>query len=640
MKELSIKALIISITVGLTGILSTYYSSVKVSNKLTSQYYVELEQSAKQVSIRFQDAVDQSVNDLQALQAFYSANKQRSSSIEFNRYMDILNIESRHHIQALSWVPLIKHDMRNDFEIQIKKQYPNFEITERDNDGKLIVSQIKDYYTPVTYIEPYQKNKAAQGFDLNSSDTRRASLNHAKATGKMTATAKIRLVQEKEDSYGFLIIAPVHKEVTSGENDSLLIKELIGYVTGVFRINNLMENARQQADHEEFVLSLVDVDEKTGGRLYGTQHDTVAFNFNITIPDRQWNLEISLNESLLKDVQSPPIVYWILLSGSLISLLLAISVYGLQIAVSRAKHITVLSDQLKNQNIQLEQIVEERTQSLADTNEQLNSHVDELERQGIELSHLMEQSQKEKVKAQERATALARSNKDLDDFAYVASHDLKAPLRGIDQLASWIAEDIQEGTFEEVPENLQLMRSRVQRLEFLLNDLLAYSRANKQEGTITTVHCNALIEETFTLLCPPPQFKLTIDDNLPEFSTVSPPFEQVIRNLMSNAIKHHGQEDGHLKVRYEEQESFFKFYFEDDGVGIDENYYDDIFQMFKTLKPRDETEGSGMGLALLKKIIEYYGGEINVSSTVNVGSIFYFTWPKEITDTTLNNMKG
>jgi len=618
MNKLSIKAFFISVIIGLTGILSTYYSSVKVSNKLTSQYYVELEQSAKQVSIRFQDAVDQSVNDLQALQAFYSANKQRASHIEFNQYMSVLHIENRHHIQALSWVPLVHHDQRNDFEIMIKKQYPNFEITERNNDGQLIVSPNKDYYTPVTYIEPYQKNKAAQGFDLNSSITRRSSLEHAKETGKMTATAKIRLVQEKEDSYGFLIIAPVHEKV-----DSSLTKELIGYVTGVFRINNLMENARKQADHEELILSLVDVDTESGGRLYGVEHDTVAFNFDITIPDRQWNLEISLNESLLKDVQSPQIVYWILLSGSLISLLLAFSVYGLQIAISRAKYIAVLSEQLKNQNMQLELTVEERTQSLEDTNVQLNSHVDELEFQRLELSQA-------KSHAEERAKALARSNKDLDEFAYVASHDLKAPLRGVDQLASWIAEDIEDGNFEEVPENLKLMRSRVQRLEFLLNDLLAYSRANKQEGVISKVHCNSLIEETFTLLCPPPEFKLTIIGELPEFSTVSPPFEQVIRNLMSNAIKHHGEKNGHLKIRYEEQESFYKFYFEDDGVGIDENYYADIFKMFKTLKPRDETEGSGMGLALLKKIIEYYGGEINLTSTLGTGSIFYFTWPKKI----------
>lgn len=216
MKEPPIKAFTIAILIGLAGILSTYYLSIKVKNQLASQYYLELEQAAKQVSILFQDAIHQSVNDLQALQAFYSANKQHSSQAEFEQYMDVLRIEELHHIQALSWVPLIMDSDRGRFEAMIKTQYPDFKITERNSENTLIESQTKDYYTPVTYIEPYDSNKAAQGFDLNSSSVRRASLEYAKETGKMTATAKIRLVQEKESSYGFLIIAPVHA------NDALL----------------------------------------------------------------------------------------------------------------------------------------------------------------------------------------------------------------------------------------------------------------------------------------------------------------------------------------------------------------------------------------------------------------------------------
>lgn len=382
------------------------------------------------------------------------------------------------------------------------------------------------------------------------------------------------------------------------------------------------------------------MDENNGGILYGEKHDDAAFNFDITIPDRHWNLEVSLNEALLKNVESPQIVRWVLVLGALISILLALSVFGLQIAISRAKRIAKLSEQLTHQNSQLESTVEERTQSLEETNVQLNAHVDELENQRLALSQLMLESKNAKNKAEERSKELARSNKDLDEFAYVASHDLKAPLRGVDQLATWIAEDISEGNFEEVPDNLRLMRNRVQRLELLLNDLLAYSRANRQENKLLSVACKELIEDTFGLLSPPSDFKLTIDGDLPVFLTVRTPFEQVIRNLMSNAIKHNGKSNGHLSVYYEEQETFYKFFFKDDGVGINEKYYADIFKMFKTLKPRDKTEGSGMGLALLKKIIEHYGGSIGLTSTMDVGSVFYFTWPKELTETTLNNIKS
>lgn len=630
MNKLLIRALFFSAIIGCIGTFSTYYLSIQVGEQLKNQSYLKLKNIAKQVSIRFQDAIHMSVNDLQALQAFYSSNQERLSQDNFEHYMKVLNVENRHYIQALSWVPYITSEERKNFESKIKKQLPSFNITERDEEGKLIVSKNKPYYTPVTFISPYEINKSAQGFDLSSNRTRSFSLQKAKNTGKITATSKIRLVQESEESYGFLIIAPVYRTNVPVVTEKERSGSLIGYVTGVFRINNLMENARKQADKEGLILTLLDVENENGGLLYGNEGDSAVFTFDLTIPDRRWKLKVSPNKDLLSIIESPTIVYWVLISGITISILLALCFYGLQIVTFRSQHIKLLSKQLQEQNNQLEITVAERTHLLEQKNTLLNEHVKELTEQRKTLSSLMIESKIAKNSAEERAKDLARSNKDLDDFAYIASHDLKAPLRGIDQLANWVAEDIAEGNFDEVPENIRLMRTRVQRLESLLNDLLAYSRANRQEYKLTQINCNQLVEDLFALISPPKDFQLHIKGTLPNFSTVSVPFEQVLRNLLNNAVKHHDKPNGNITVGYDEDDKYYTFYIKDDGPGINHNYHMDIFKMFKTLKPRDEVEGSGMGLAIIKKIVEYYGGKVSVESEIEKGSIFYFTWPKDI----------
>jgi signal transduction histidine kinase len=314
--------------------------------------------------------------------------------------------------------------------------------------------------------------------------------------------------------------------------------------------------------------------------------------------------------------------------GGLISFLLALSFYALQVAVMKTRRISNLSGLLQAQNRQLEETVAERTCALSEQNELLNQHVTSLEQQKVSLSLLMKESESAKQSAQDLAQELARSNRDLDDFAYVASHDLKTPLRGISQLSNWVLEDIEEGKFEEVPQNLTLINSRVKRLDTLLNDLLEYSRANRQQASLALLDTQELIEGLFPLYSPNDKFELEIVSPLPVFETLKSPFEQVVRNLLNNACKHHGKGEGLIQISCEESDEFYTFMVKDDGPGIEADYFEEIFKMFKTLKPRDEVEGSGMGLALIKKIVEHYGGKVYLESEVGKGSAFYFTWPK------------
>jgi signal transduction histidine kinase len=227
-----------------------------------------------------------------------------------------------------------------------------------------------------------------------------------------------------------------------------------------------------------------------------------------------------------------------------------------------------------------------------------------------------------------RTSELERSNRELDQFAYVASHDLKAPLRAIDQLARWISQDASEGLPAASQVHLTQLRGRIQRMERLLEDLLTYSRAGRHPHAPERIATGELVANILALLAPPPGFTIRVAEPLPTLVTARVPLETVLRNLLSNALKHHDHpQTGQVRIAASEQATRVEFTVTDDGPGIDPQYHARIFQMFQTLQPRDQVEGSGMGLAIVKKLVEYYGGTIQVDSRAGHGATFRFTWP-------------
>jgi PAS domain S-box-containing protein len=230
---------------------------------------------------------------------------------------------------------------------------------------------------------------------------------------------------------------------------------------------------------------------------------------------------------------------------------------------------------------------------------------------------------------QRKTEELARSNHELEQFAYVASHDLKAPLRAIEVLVTWLQQDLANYEGGEVPENLKLLRQRTGRLNQLLDDLLEYSRAGRRVGSRRRVNTREMVQDIATLLAPPETMHVEADAGLPILDTYSTPLEQVLRNLINNAIKHHPTRQGRVRVSAVDQGSAVLFAIEDDGDGIPVAYADKIFQMFQTLQPRDEREGSGMGLAIVKRIIVWQGGRIWLHpGTGGKGTVFKFIWNK------------
>lgn len=225
-------------------------------------------------------------------------------------------------------------------------------------------------------------------------------------------------------------------------------------------------------------------------------------------------------------------------------------------------------------------------------------------------------------------TLLKERNQELDQFAYVVSHDLKAPLRAISNLSEWIEEDLGTQLPEENRHQLQLMRKRVYRMEALINGLLAYSRVGRKEFEIETVDVNELLSEIVDSLSPPPTFTIDIAPGMPTLSTKRLLLSQVFSNLISNAVKHHDRPDGHVHITQHDRGAFYEFVVTDDGPGIESQYHDKVFTIFQTLKSRDEQENTGVGLSIVKKIVETEGGNIYIQSQVGNGTTFRFTWLK------------
>ncbi len=254
------------------------------------------------------------------------------------------------------------------------------------------------------------------------------------------------------------------------------------------------------------------------------------------------------------------------------------------------------------------------------------------------LRDVSERKEKEKL-IRQTVAELERSNRDLDDFANIASHDLRSPLRGIAHLAEWTIEDAGDQLPPSCGEHLQKLQGRIELMDRLLQDLLAYSRAGKVDDRLTMVDTTEMVEQLASLLDRPAAFQIQIEDRLPTFETLRTPLETCLRNLMANAIKHHDRPNGTVTISASLDAQFVHFVVADDGPGIAPAYHDRIFKIFHTLTAKDSgNSGSGVGLAIIKKTVETYGGSIDLDSDRQQGARFTLHWPRTIVDRAGNEM--
>ena len=242
---------------------------------------------------------------------------------------------------------------------------------------------------------------------------------------------------------------------------------------------------------------------------------------------------------------------------------------------------------------------------------------------------------KAEIQLNEYLSDLEKTNKELDKFAYIVSHDLKAPLRAIGNLTDWITQDSADSLSDESKENFQIIKGRVKRMEQLINAILEYSKVSKHKGTQELFSFNEIIHNAVDLAGTDSNCKVEISGTMPEYYGDKVKYQQVFMNLISNGIKHNNKEQKKIEISCREEGKFWEFMIKDNGPGIDKRFHEKVFVIFQTLKARDEFESTGIGLSIVKKIVEEAGGNIRIESTPGEGAAFYFTVPKNRIDASL-----
>ncbi|HHT0593508.1 TPA: sensor histidine kinase [Legionella anisa] len=225
---------------------------------------------------------------------------------------------------------------------------------------------------------------------------------------------------------------------------------------------------------------------------------------------------------------------------------------------------------------------------------------------------------------------LLKTNEELEQFAYIASHDLKAPLRAIERLATWLEEDNADKLDDKSKEHLALLRQRTLRLANLIDGILQYSRAGRLDLNVERVNTKEILKDIIENLNPEGRFEVHYPKRLPIFKTPKIPLMQVFSNILGNSFKHHHRKKGTITIEVDTLGAFYLFTIKDDGPGISPEFFNKIFVVFQTLKSRDELESTGIGLSIVKKIVESQGGKVMVQSQVGYGTTMSFTWPRQI----------
>jgi PAS domain S-box-containing protein len=274
--------------------------------------------------------------------------------------------------------------------------------------------------------------------------------------------------------------------------------------------------------------------------------------------------------------------------------------------------------ELKKYKDHLEDVVETRTRDLTEKTANL-------EKTQKALTFLLEDVNEARAEIEHINRELEAVNRELKDFAYIVSHDLKAPLRAVSQLAFWISQDYAESFDHEGKEQLNLLINRVKRMDALINGILEYSRLSRGRTKKESIDLNKLLADCVESLAPPEHIRITVQPSLPAVNADQTRMSQVFQNLIGNAIKFMDKSQGVVQVECIDKGDKWEFRITDNGPGIEEKYFDKIFQIFQTLTSRDEKENTGIGLTLAKKIVEQLGGKIWLESKIGHGTTFFFT---------------
>ncbi len=404
------------------------------------------------------------------------------------------------------------------------------------------------------------------------------------------------------------IIESIQAEAIDSESELLsdLLKQLDGY-------SKICMRAFQATRSYLYLVNVVMSGEASEFAYYSMQIKNIAET-----------MRTEINQATIVHTQNIKNITTIAIIGALLIGLF----YAWQLAYSVVQPITAMTDTFRRLGAG-ETLVAIPATDRNDEIGEMAIAADIFNKQNFVTKNLLQKSQKLSQELIQKTRELEMINSELDNFAYIASHDLKSPLRGIDQLAKWIQEDSAEDLSEESCVNLNKLQGRVRTMETLLNDLLEYARIGRVNGECEPTDTGAMLREISDLIDNPEKIQISIAPDMPVLNTFRTPLRHVFLNLVTNAVKHHDHpESGKIEIDYQDLNEFYEFSVKDNGPGIDPKHHDRIFQMYQRVG-NTNADGSGMGLAIIKKQIETLGGTISVESEGKQKTTFHFTWPKK-----------
>jgi len=541
-----------------------YYSKSQLNQKLEAKF----QRNAEQVVNLVKERMGLYENALWGGVAFIDSVDNDITYTQWLAYSNSLKIDLVYPgINGIGIIYNVQLDQMKDYMAKQLALRPDYSLHPNHQEAE---------YWPITYVEPSASNKKAIGLDMAFETNRYTSIKQARDTGQAQLTAPITLVQDAKKTPGFLFYTPFYQSGRKPENIEKRRESIVGVTYAPFIMKNLMQGTLAEKNRNVSI-KISDAGELLFDDQAGESTQDVDTNplfskeVDAELYGRIWKFSIQSNLNFREESASNQSSF-ILIGGLTIDGLLL----GLFLFLSRAN------------------------------------------RQALNYADEMTEALKSKTQH------LEKSNSDLEQFSYIASHDLKSPLNAIKQLVSWIKDDCQDILPKDSKKHLDLLSQRSERMMRLLNDLLDYSRISRDEFKNDLVNLNDLSKDILHLLDLPEPFTFSAPDI--EINIQQAPLEVVLRNLFSNAIKHHDKKSGHIVLSYESNIEFHILVIEDDGPGIPEKFHDKAMEMFQTLQPRDKVEGSGMGLALTKRIVEHYQGSVDINSDGVRGTKIIIKW--------------
>ncbi|APZ90983.1 sensor histidine kinase [Fuerstiella marisgermanici] len=581
-----------TIAVAVVSLLFYLYAS----NMDAQRVQLEFEREADRVANRLSDNLEVYKEVVHSISSFYAGSENVSRS-EFNKF--VRRALSRHDgIHALEWVPkvpaadreLMEQTARNDgltgFHFQ---RWEGKEVWVAED------SHWADNYFPVFFMQPQAGNEGVWGIDLGSNSVRRQALETAASTGQAVATSGIQLAHETGTRAGFLLFVPIYQSGTDYDQAAKRQENLLGFALGVFRIDDIANDAVEGNNTQGLLLQIT---EDAGHEVYSSTNSSpdespasrFRYSRELSFASRGWLLNFSSSPSWDK-ARSVALGLPIILVGSLVALLLGLLLCQV---INRAKRV--------------EQLVGERTAELETANRVVRQHSQSL----AEAKHVLEQS-----------------NQQLEEFAYAASHDLQTPLRGVSNFAAFLQEEYSDTLDETANGYIDRIISSADRMRQLILDLLEYSRVESKIDGLCSASLNDVFDDAVELLRTEIEAAdaVVTRDDLPVVACDAKQMAQLFRNLISNGLKYRSDRPPEIHVAATDGD-VWSIDIRDNGIGIEPRFHDRIFDIFRRLHTQQEYSGTGIGLALCRRIVQRHSGTISVESALGEGSCFSFTIPK------------